>query len=137
MEEISKVDSRILVLSRPFKRALVQSSEPNVLASFKQELKYWREQRSVMLAKNKSTMLTVALILNLFLNSRVILPMKSIILYAFSALLIISCNNNQAKTMQTDPQHSNNPYYSRTDTTVLNLPDATWKKVSALIAFTR
>jgi peptide-methionine (R)-S-oxide reductase len=25
--------------------------------------------------------------------------------------------------------HSDNPYYSRTDTTILNLPDAEWKKV--------
>ncbi|HEX5132849.1 MAG TPA: peptide-methionine (R)-S-oxide reductase, partial [Candidatus Krumholzibacteria bacterium] len=25
--------------------------------------------------------------------------------------------------------HSNNPYYSRTDTTKLNVPDATWKKI--------
>lgn len=29
----------------------------------------------------------------------------------------------------TDPQHPNNPYYSRTDTTHLNVSDAEWKKV--------
>ena len=26
-------------------------------------------------------------------------------------------------------QQPKNPYYSRTDTTVLNVPDATWKKI--------
>ncbi len=29
----------------------------------------------------------------------------------------------------TDPQHPDNPYYSRTDTTVLHVSDAEWKKV--------
>ena len=28
-----------------------------------------------------------------------------------------------------DPQHTDNPYYSRTDTTKLNVSDAEWKKV--------
>ena len=28
-----------------------------------------------------------------------------------------------------DPQHPKNPYYSRTDTTVLHVPDSEWKKI--------
>ncbi|WP_207432429.1 peptide-methionine (R)-S-oxide reductase MsrB [Sabulibacter ruber] len=31
--------------------------------------------------------------------------------------------------VSSDPQHSNNPYYSRSDTTRLNVSDAEWKKV--------
>ncbi len=29
----------------------------------------------------------------------------------------------------TDREHTNNPYYSRTDTTKLDLPDSVWKKI--------
>ena len=29
----------------------------------------------------------------------------------------------------TDPHHNINPYYSKTDTTKLNLPNPIWKKV--------
>lgn len=29
----------------------------------------------------------------------------------------------------TDPQHPNNPYYSRTDTTKLHVPNSEWKKI--------
>lgn len=32
------------------------------------------------------------------------------------------------KSSDLNPQHINNPYYSRTDTTVLNVSDAEWKK---------
>jgi len=55
-------------------------------------------------------------------------------LFILSIIALISCTNNPAaqsntvKTM-TDPQHPNNPYYSRTDSTVLNVSDAEWKKV--------
>jgi peptide-methionine (R)-S-oxide reductase len=51
-----------------------------------------------------------------------------------AALLMLSCQNKSdmtkgdQKTMA-DSQHPNNPYYSRTDTTTLNLPDSVWKKV--------
>jgi methionine-R-sulfoxide reductase len=34
-----------------------------------------------------------------------------------------------AKTMTTQKSHPDNPYYSRTDTTKLDLPDSVWKKV--------
>lgn len=40
------------------------------------------------------------------------------------ALIIIGCN-----TKDTSMTASENPYYSRTDTTALNVPDAEWKKV--------
>ena len=48
--------------------------------------------------------------------------------------LNVSCQTNtnfmsKEKTTTPDPQHSNNPYYSRTDTTVLNVSDAEWKKI--------
>src|ERR1035437_1056509 len=33
------------------------------------------------------------------------------------------------KSSSTDPQHINNPYYSRTDTAVLHIADSEWKKV--------
>ena len=35
---------------------------------------------------------------------------------------------SKAATMN-DNLHANNPYYSRTDTTRLNVPDSTWKKI--------
>ncbi|MBI4930672.1 MAG: peptide-methionine (R)-S-oxide reductase MsrB [Bacteroidetes bacterium] len=37
--------------------------------------------------------------------------------------------NNSITTMNNETQHTNNPYYSRTDTTTLNVSDAEWKKV--------
>jgi peptide-methionine (R)-S-oxide reductase len=41
-----------------------------------------------------------------------------------------SCQNVSKKpTNMTNDQNPNNPYYSRTDTTTLNVPDATWKKI--------
>lgn len=60
--------------------------------------------------------------------------MKTIILILLTAIFFWSCQNQSAaslsknKIMQ-DADHPNNPYYSRTDTTVLNLPDSVWKKV--------
>jgi peptide-methionine (R)-S-oxide reductase len=50
------------------------------------------------------------------------------------AISSINCQNFNSITMKNnddpkDPQHSNNPYYSRTDTTVLKVTDAEWKKV--------
>jgi methionine-R-sulfoxide reductase len=59
-------------------------------------------------------------------------PTASIIILTTFSLL--SCNNTPASQkdnpiVMTDPQHPTNPYYSRTDTTVLNVSDAEWKKV--------
>jgi peptide-methionine (R)-S-oxide reductase len=53
---------------------------------------------------------------------------------AVMSLLFISClHSNHPVTgqsvVQGDPAHKNNPYYSRTDTTVLHVSDAEWKKV--------
>ncbi len=48
------------------------------------------------------------------------------------SLFAVACNSipsqNKATAM-TDPQHPNNPYYSRTDTAQLNVSDEEWKKV--------
>lgn len=41
---------------------------------------------------------------------------------------IPAAKNNNSK-MATELQHIKNPYYSRTDTTPLNVPDAEWKRV--------
>jgi len=54
-----------------------------------------------------------------------------ILLLAISA---VNCQNSSIKIMKNDknsedPQHLKNPYYSRTDTTVLHVTDNEWKKV--------
>ncbi len=55
-------------------------------------------------------------------------------LFILIIFALLSCSNtpasqnNNSKAM-TDPQHPNNPYYSRTDTAVLNVSNAEWKKV--------
>ena len=60
------------------------------------------------------------------------LTMQLIIL---ASAIIINCQDNTFKSMNDDntnsgdPQHLSNPYYSRTDTTTLDLPDSIWKKV--------
>jgi peptide-methionine (R)-S-oxide reductase len=41
---------------------------------------------------------------------------------------ILNCQN-KPETAMTGTQRPENPYYSRTDTAVLNLPDSVWKKV--------
>jgi len=38
-------------------------------------------------------------------------------------------NNHSKNTMNTSTEHQNNPYYSRTDTTHLNVSNAEWKKI--------
>jgi peptide-methionine (R)-S-oxide reductase len=49
--------------------------------------------------------------------------------------LNVSCQNNSTtsmskeKTASPDPQHTNNPHYSRTDTAKLNVSDEEWKKI--------
>ena len=40
-----------------------------------------------------------------------------------------SCQTKQEETAMTDQQQSSNPYYSRTDTSVLNISNSAWKKV--------
>ena len=61
--------------------------------------------------------------------------MKLIILIlTLISLSSVNCQNKSDssnvnnKTM-TDSQHTNNPYYSKTDTTILNLPDSVWKEI--------
>ncbi len=54
-------------------------------------------------------------------------------LLAVSALLLINCRFMQHKKnkqpMESQEPKPHNPYYSRTDTTALDLPDSVWKKV--------
>ncbi len=55
--------------------------------------------------------------------------MKTSMLLLITALLALGCENkSEMKTMEAS-LHSENPYYSRTDTTALNLPDSVWRKV--------
>jgi methionine-R-sulfoxide reductase len=64
--------------------------------------------------------------------------MKRTILYLSTLfLLLVSCQN-KSRTLNnisenpptmTTSQPSQNPYYSRSDTSVLNLPDSIWKKI--------
>lgn len=42
---------------------------------------------------------------------------------------LLSCNTKPDTAAMSPSQHPENPYYSRTDTTVLNLPDSVWEKV--------
>ena len=56
--------------------------------------------------------------------------MKLKIILLSMAMITLSCQNNSpSMSNEKNTQHTNNPYYSRTDTTVLNVPDAEWKKV--------
>jgi peptide-methionine (R)-S-oxide reductase len=56
-----------------------------------------------------------------------------IILYLFMALTLSACgqsrNVNQTASNMNSLSKPKNPYYSHTDTTKLNLPDAEWKKI--------
>jgi peptide-methionine (R)-S-oxide reductase len=56
-----------------------------------------------------------------------------IILYLFIAYTIVACgqskNFNQSDMNNNTISKPKNPYYSRTDTTKLNLSDAEWKKI--------
>lgn len=47
----------------------------------------------------------------------------------FVLVLIIASIDNFAQKLQRDQGHSNNPYYSTTDTTHLKVSDAQWKKI--------
>lgn len=59
----------------------------------------------------------------------------SINLIIFTFFILSGCSSpapqNQEQSIQMDSLKTtgNNPYYSRTDTTKLNLPDSVWKKV--------
>ena len=53
---------------------------------------------------------------------------NSIISIVSLLTILISCQLNTS-SMDSDHQNSRNPYYSRTDTAVLNLSDAEWEKV--------
>ena len=56
-----------------------------------------------------------------------------IILYFFIAFTLSACgqskNVNQTSSNMNSLSKPKNPYYSHTDTTKLNLPDAEWKKI--------
>lgn len=52
--------------------------------------------------------------------------MKYIIL---SIALLLVTASSYAQNLRSDKGHSNNPYYSTTDTAKLNLSDAEWKKI--------
>jgi len=58
--------------------------------------------------------------------------MKSIFIVAV-CLSLFCCGNMQGSNDQkigtSDSLHQSNPYYSRTDTNKLNVPDETWKKI--------
>mgnify|MGYP003339620749 CR=1 FL=1 len=57
------------------------------------------------------------------------------IIICLSGLLVSSCKSNSQSSQNlniksmSDSTHAGNPYYSRTDTTPLNIPDSEWKKV--------
>ncbi len=44
-------------------------------------------------------------------------------------IVLSNCNNKSSMAAIAASQHPGNPYYSRTDTTALNLPDSAWKNV--------
>jgi peptide-methionine (R)-S-oxide reductase len=46
-----------------------------------------------------------------------------------TALALLGCQNKSERRAMPVIQHPENPYYSRTDTTILNLPDSVWKTV--------
>lgn len=52
--------------------------------------------------------------------------MKKII---FSFMLAVMACSSYAQNLKSDKGHENNPYYSTTDTTKLNISNAGWKKV--------
>ncbi|WP_242917505.1 peptide-methionine (R)-S-oxide reductase MsrB [Pontibacter liquoris] len=63
---------------------------------------------------------------------------RIILILTLAATTLLSCQGQNkpaaAATAKSQPaaaqaQHPKNPYYSRTDTAKLNLPDATWKKI--------
>jgi peptide-methionine (R)-S-oxide reductase len=61
------------------------------------------------------------------------IKMKPVFITCLLFCMLASCSSNaQQKNnndMMTKEDHENNPYYSRTDTTHLNVSDAEWKKI--------
>ena len=53
----------------------------------------------------------------------------TLITIALGTLFFASCGNSTKPTNETIPDHKNNPYYSRTDTTHLHVSDADWKRI--------
>ena len=51
------------------------------------------------------------------------------IILVITTFLVVSCHTKQEETSMMDQQQSSNPYYSRTDTSILDVPNSTWKKV--------
>lgn len=49
----------------------------------------------------------------------------------FCAAILLFTQYSCYSKMNTTNEHPNNPYYSRTDTTKLNVPDSEWRKVLA------
>ena len=54
---------------------------------------------------------------------------RHITLGLFTATLLLSSCQQKSETAMTDQKHPTNPYYSRTDTAKLNLPDSVWREV--------
>jgi peptide-methionine (R)-S-oxide reductase len=52
-----------------------------------------------------------------------------ITIFVVTVFLEVSCQTKQEETTMADRQQSGNPYYSRTDTSVLTIPNSAWKKV--------
>lgn len=61
--------------------------------------------------------------------------MRNIFLLTLVTFSLMACQNNFPQTMSTDKSniadttHPQNPHYSQTDTTKLNLTDTEWKKI--------
>jgi peptide-methionine (R)-S-oxide reductase len=53
----------------------------------------------------------------------------TLITIAIGALFFASCGNSNKPTNDTTPDHKNNPYYSRTDTTHLHVSNTDWKRI--------
>jgi peptide-methionine (R)-S-oxide reductase len=53
----------------------------------------------------------------------------TLITIAIGTLFFASCGNSNKPSNDTTPDHKNNPYYSRTDTTHLHVSDADWKRI--------
>src|SRR5450432_472864 len=60
---------------------------------------------------------------------------KRILIIGLTVMVLSGCTSNHSKTSpstnatMSESSHPENPYYSRTDTTVLNVSNEAWKKV--------
>lgn len=55
--------------------------------------------------------------------------MKETIMICLLSLVLFSCKSNAQQPTNRGNMHKNNPYYSRTDTSQLNVSNAQWKKI--------